>query len=197
MFVAAAAVGVLLAALAGVRADVADRTLSALRDPEQAARLAKLDGLAKAVGSPLTAARVERLRERKREEADLRRAGLLGFQKSALARVEGPLAEVLHQPAVEAESTREVLVWAGAPEKSARGSAASPWGGEAGAVWVVLAVVRLGWVLTAAIFRGGVSMMLTGIAVVRGDGRRASRRQCAVRAAAVWLPVVGLLSGSV
>ena len=39
-------------------------------------------------------------------------------------------------------------------------------------------------------------MMLAGIAVVRGDGRRATRRRCGLRAALVWLPIVALLTAS-
>jgi hypothetical protein len=46
------------------------------------------------------------------------------------------------------------------------------------------------------VFRGGVSMMLAGVAIVRADGRRAFRSRCAVRAALVWAPVVGLLFGA-
>ena len=39
-------------------------------------------------------------------------------------------------------------------------------------------------------------MLLAGIAVVRADGRKATRRQCALRAALVWFPVAALLLGS-
>ena len=60
-----------------------------------------------------------------------------------------------------------------------------------------MAVARAVWVGTAAVLRGGVSMILTGIALVRADGRRAARWQCAVRAAVVWLPVTLLLLLSV
>jgi hypothetical protein len=196
MFAAAAAVGVLLAALAGLRADLADRTLAAMRDPEQATRLARMDGVGKALADPLAAARVERLRDRKRDEAAVRRAGLLGVQRRAAARLEGPMAEAARRPEVELEAMREVLQWAGAPDRSAKGGVTSPWGAEAGPVWVVLAVVPVAWVLVAGLLRGGASMLLTGIAVVRADGRRASRRQCAWRALLVWLPVAGLLAGS-
>jgi eukaryotic-like serine/threonine-protein kinase len=48
-------------------------------------------------------------------------------------------------------------------------------------------------VIMAALFRGGPSMMLAGIAIVREDGRRAFRLQCALRAVLVWLPVLSLL----
>src|SRR5262249_14741304 len=84
-----------------------------------------------------------------------------------------------------------------AADDSKRGRADTPWSGEFAGVWAVLVLVPLGWAVMAALLRGGVSMALTGIAVVRADGRRAYRRQCALRAAVVWLPVVGLLAGSV
>jgi hypothetical protein len=58
---------------------------------------------------------------------------------------------------------------------------------------VVFLVIPLGMVFFAAALRGGVSMMLAGVAIVRADGQRAFRRQCALRATIVWLPVVGLL----
>jgi hypothetical protein len=39
-------------------------------------------------------------------------------------------------------------------------------------------------------------MMLAGIAIVRTDGRRATRRQCGLRALLVWLPITLLLFGA-
>ncbi len=39
-------------------------------------------------------------------------------------------------------------------------------------------------------------MMLAGIALVRADGRKATRRQCALRAALVWFPLAFLLLGA-
>jgi hypothetical protein len=49
------------------------------------------------------------------------------------------------------------------------------------------------WVVWAFLARGGISYRLAGIALVRGDGRRASRLQCAWRAFLVWAPLTGLL----
>jgi hypothetical protein len=197
MFAAAGGVGVLLAALASERADLADRTLAALGDPARAAKLARMDGVGKALNDPLTAARIKQLRDRKLAEAQERRAAMLGFQRRSLDRTEQPMANVMRQEGEELVEMRALLVWAGAPEKAAKSRVNNPWTTEAGPVWVILVVVPLAWVLVAGVLRGGVSMLLTGIAVVRGDGRRASRRQCALRALAVWLPVAGLLAGSV
>ena len=52
------------------------------------------------------------------------------------------------------------------------------------------------WVVGAVVLRGGVSMRLAGIAVVRASGRRAARWRCGVRALLVWLPVAALVAGS-
>jgi hypothetical protein len=52
------------------------------------------------------------------------------------------------------------------------------------------------WVVWAVLWRGGVSLRLAGIVVVRGDGRRASRLRCGWRVLLIWLPVVLLLSAS-
>jgi hypothetical protein len=49
------------------------------------------------------------------------------------------------------------------------------------------------WVAWAFLSRGGLSYRLTGIALVRADGRPASRLQCAWRALVVWAPVTALL----
>jgi hypothetical protein len=62
---------------------------------------------------------------------------------------------------------------------------------------LVLVVIPAAWAVGAAVLRGGLSLLLTGVAVVRTDGRRATRRQCGLRAVLVWLPVAGLLVASV
>ncbi len=49
------------------------------------------------------------------------------------------------------------------------------------------------WVIWAFLARGGLSYRLAGIALVRGDGRPASRLQCAWRALLVWVPPTALL----
>jgi hypothetical protein len=49
------------------------------------------------------------------------------------------------------------------------------------------------WVVWAFLFRGGLSYRLTGIRLVRADGRPASRLQCAWRALLVWAPVTAPL----
>jgi hypothetical protein len=62
-----------------------------------------------------------------------------------------------------------------------------------GMVLVTLVFVPLLLAGGAALFRGGLSMQLTGLALVRSDGRDAGRLRCVWRVAVVWLPVVAVL----
>jgi hypothetical protein len=62
-----------------------------------------------------------------------------------------------------------------------------------GMVLFALAVVPLVFVASAVVFRGGLSLRLAGLALVRSDGRDALRVQCAWRVVVVWLPVVAVL----
>jgi hypothetical protein len=50
------------------------------------------------------------------------------------------------------------------------------------------------WILWAYAWRGGLTFHLMGLSLVRRNGRKAWRLQCAWRALLVWAPVVGLLS---
>jgi len=54
----------------------------------------------------------------------------------------------------------------------------------------------MAWVAWAFILPGGLSYLLTGIALVRRDGRTASRWQSAWRAFLVWVPLYALLAAS-
>jgi uncharacterized RDD family membrane protein YckC len=60
-------------------------------------------------------------------------------------------------------------------------------------LWLVIWLVPLLWLVWAFVFRGGVSLRLMGLALVRRNGRPAWRLQCAWRAVLVWVPVVGVL----
>ena len=64
----------------------------------------------------------------------------------------------------------------------------------AGAVVIVLAV---SWVIISAVVRGGLSYLLVGMGLVRGDGVRASRWRVAWRSFLVWLPPTLLLIGAI
>jgi uncharacterized RDD family membrane protein YckC len=49
------------------------------------------------------------------------------------------------------------------------------------------------WTIWAFFFRGGLSLQMMGLRLVRSDGRPASRFQCAFRTMLVWAPVTLLL----
>jgi hypothetical protein len=56
-----------------------------------------------------------------------------------------------------------------------------------------LGLVPLVFITSALVLRGGLSLRLAGLALVRSGGRDALRVQCAWRAAVAWLPVVAVL----
>jgi hypothetical protein len=197
MFLVAAVPAVVFAKLAELRADQAALVLAAVRDDESRAELAGRSEFEAAFRDPVrTERRIEHLVEHKRHEAQTRRASLFGFQRFALKNVEAGIKDDSPDKA-DARTLREVLAWAAADEHSQLGRSHAPWKLEAAPIWIVLGTVPLGWMLMAILLRGSVSMLLTGITIVRGDGRRATRRQCAFRAMAVWLPITALLAGSV
>ena len=53
------------------------------------------------------------------------------------------------------------------------------------------------WMVWAFITRGGISLKLAGLGLVRWDGRKAPRWRCAWRALLVWVPPTALLVASV
>jgi hypothetical protein len=66
---------------------------------------------------------------------------------------------------------------------------------NAAGFWLgILVIWPAVWVVWAFLARGGLSYRLAGIALIRRDGRPASRFQCAWRAILVWAPVTGLLA---
>jgi hypothetical protein len=60
-------------------------------------------------------------------------------------------------------------------------------------ILILLSLVPLLLVASALIFRGGLSLRLAGLALVRSDGRDAGRLRCAWRVVVVWAPVVAVL----
>jgi len=62
---------------------------------------------------------------------------------------------------------------------------------------VFAAAILAVWSAWAFAVRGGVSLSLAGLALVRNDGRRAARWQCALRPLLVWTPVMALLCACV
>lgn len=198
LFLLAAAVGPVLAFGARARLDQADAALAAVADSEERAKLAADPRmpLAEALKSPRLVARLEDFRDRKRAEAELRRSVLFRPQRWVLDQRELRAPRSAEEEAGYPTQVRELVQWAGAPENTPRGKSSSPWHREWAEFFALLLAVPLGFVLAAAILRGGLSMLLAGITLVRTDGRRASRRQCAMRAAIVWIPIVALLIGS-
>ncbi len=194
MFFVAAIPAVLLAKVAEHRAEAAEQTLLALsdpavrseweRDPEFEAALRNL---------PQTRQRIERLHRRKQHEAEERRRELLSFQRFALLNFEEGI-EGEENAQRDAELERDVLLWAAADPRSVLGRKQSPWEFESMLLWIPVLIVPLIWIMVSAVMRGGVSMALTGVTLVRADGRSATRRRCALRTALVWAPITLLLT---
>ena len=196
MFGVAAAPAPFLAAIAQSRADQAVAALSAIDDLERRAKLAAdHPALVEPLKSPRLVPRLEEFRDQKRAEAELRRSMLLAPQRWVLDQRErrGPGDEEVAGYPVQ---VRELVQWAGAPEHTPRGRAASPWPREGVELLAALAAFPIAFVLSAVALRGGVSMLVAGIAIVRADGRRATRGQCGIRAILVWLPITLLLFGA-
>jgi serine/threonine protein kinase len=173
-----------------------DAALGSLADPEKRAKLATYPGLEGPLKNPNTVRRLERLREHLQNQVDFRRSMLFSPQKAMLKQIEEHAPPTPESAAGYPVAVREAVQWAGADEHTTRGKALSPWGYGITPVLVSMLVIPVGLILGSALFRGGISLMLAGIALVRADGMRATRRQCAFRTALVWLPVVILLYGS-
>ena len=177
---------------AEIRAERAKQTAAIVADPVQRAKLPASKQLDAALASPRLPVRLRDHMDRTRAEAETRRASLLAPQRIMLDAYQRSLPETAKDMGFSASVT-EVILWAGAPDKSALGRADAPRGEGMLPTYAVFVVIPLGMVLAAFAFRGGISMLLAGIAVVRADGRPATRRTCAVRAALVWTPVFLLL----
>jgi hypothetical protein len=180
---------------AKTRAEQAELAAAVLANPAERAKLSAggNKALEAAVNNPRAPVRASDLAARTRADADRRRANLLLPQRLVLEQTERMRSPAPPRPAAEREDVREVILWAGASDKTPEGRSDSPSGDGAGPVLAALAAIPLGLVLLAAAWRGGLSMLMAGIAVVRADGRPAFRSQCAFRAALVWLPVGALL----
>jgi hypothetical protein len=146
--------------------------------------------------------RLEVALERQREERNARLATLGPAGRYWAAATEGQ-AEELRKLSAEGKSgflhmrapnlTKDF--WAHA-EAAARVEQMQPVE-IARVLTVVVALSPVLWVVWAFLFRGGFSFRMAGIQLLRGNGRKALRIQCAWRAFLVWLPVVNLLVASV
>jgi hypothetical protein len=72
----------------------------------------------------------------------------------------------------------------------------SPRAGDWLLPWWVPAALPLLGAFWAAALRGGVLFSITGLALIRSDGRPAERWRCALRALPVWLPLALPLAAS-
>ena len=186
-----------LTLMANTRADQAQAALDALANPETRAKLAATyPELKEPLAHANLVARLEAYRDRKRKDAEYRRAQLLAPQRVMLEQVEAHAPEDVERQAGYPVQVREAIQWAGAADHTPRAKSAGPWKSDAVLVFTILLVIPVGMVLVAAFLRGGVSTLLAGISLVRADGQPATRRQCGVRAAVVWLPVAALLFGA-
>lgn len=191
LFALAFVLSVFLAALAGVQADAAERAAAAFVEPDARARADRDGGLRHALNDPRVRARVDALAARARADADLRRSAMFAPQRYMLEQGEDAAQSRGMTADGHDRAAQSVIAWAAAEESGP----AALWRAELPAL-AVFGGVPLALVLFAAVFRGGVSMMLAGMAIVRADGRPARRWQCALRAAVVWLPLTALLGGS-
>lgn len=174
--------------------------LSDIADPVARAKLAGVDGMDQALKNPNTKRRLEEYQERLQEEFDLRKSTLFAPQRLMLEQYEMQIPSSPERIAGYPVPVREAILWAGrsAPTTRRPSTSTSPpqWRFQRPELLAVVLAVPLALALGAAIFRGGLSFMLAGLVLIRADGRRASRRQCGLRAALVWLPVAALLFAS-
>jgi hypothetical protein len=168
----------------------------AMTDPTIRAKLAGVPELDAPLRNPQTMHRLEELRDQTHDEARARRAMLFAPHKLLLEQYETHVPPSPKQQTGYPMEVREILQWAGAGENAPRAKDTTPWSWDDDMLLLLLLVVPLGMVFFAAAFRGGVSFALAGLALVRSDGRRASLRQCGLRAAVVWFPIAAALFGS-
>jgi uncharacterized RDD family membrane protein YckC len=189
--------GVMLTYGADWEAEQTKRTAEVLADPVERAKLSQNPSraLGDALNNPRLPVRVNQLLVRTETEAATRREGLLAPHRRILEEAESSGLQKRTEPDSQ-DAVQGIVEWAGAPDSSPAGRASAPWGEDAWPIVALYAAVLAGMVVLSAVFRGGVSLFLAGISVVRADGRRARRRQCALRAILVWGPIVALLCGS-
>ncbi|HSQ54328.1 MAG TPA: hypothetical protein VLM40_01175, partial [Gemmata sp.] len=194
LFVPVLVLAPVLTLMANSRANDAQAALDAFRD--NPAQFAEYPELAAPLAHPKLAARLEAYRDRMRADADYRRPLLLAPQRLLLEQFEEDAFRHSGSVTADPRHVREAIQWAGAQDGTPRAKSAGPWTSMEFVFFAALLLIPAGMVILAAVLRGGISMMLAGISLVRGDGRKATRRQCALRAAVVWLPIALLLFGA-
>lgn len=199
MLVSSIGFSVQVALRAAQNADDAPETLLGLSNPQQVERWRAASPYLHDVLTPdiLPAVR-ENLRAQQARHAALWQAQREQLSRperfiaDAIARVSRPLAKGADDPTFPARAEYQVLLADLPParledhHRDMRATAAYQ------TVLLTLGMV-FAFTLFAFAFRGGVSYLLSGIALVRGDGRPASRWACAAREIAMWAPLVVVL----
>jgi hypothetical protein len=200
LYLFAFTISVWVALASDLEAEFATRTVEVLTNKEERAKVLSTGdrGLDKeleaAAANPRAQVRATELAAQTRANAEMRRGVLFLPHQRMVEQLErsDPLVRARNESAF---AVQEIVLWAGERDPS-RGRSDSPfssWGPTVVTVFLVIGAVT---VLLAALFRGGLSLVLAGITLVRADGRRASRWQCALRALIVWAPVSGALFAS-
>jgi hypothetical protein len=196
LFALTFALAPLLTYTAQTQAEYIQAALAALADPDKRAQLAGRPELTEPLKHPRLTQRLDDLHARMLAEADTRRALLLQPQRFLLTQLEEFGPDEAARDAGYPVQVREAVIWAGAADGTPRAASAYPWSSDSVSILVTVLVIPVVLVVLAAILRGSVSMLLTGIAIVQDNGQRATRRQCTLRAAVVWFPMVALLMGT-
>jgi len=181
LFVLTLLLAPLLTYIAAVRAEQAEAALAAVTDPESRDKLAKNPALVKPLQHPRLVGRLHEFRDRKRAEAEWRRSFLFMPQRLFLETLEFQLPYDSERAGGYPEEVTELVRWAGAADGTPRAKQPGPWRSEVWPLLATLLAIPLGIVVLAGVLRGGLSMLLGGIAIVRGDGRPADFRRCALR----------------
>jgi uncharacterized RDD family membrane protein YckC len=150
--------------------------------------------------------------ERAEQERQARQAALGWFSNQALHMIEAQREVEIQRRQTGAAGRGPRAAWAGDPPARKWRAGDNPphfrqeaesliahanSGREAGEFFALqytrgLVFWPLAWVLWAFLWRGGLSFRWLDLALIRSDGRRAARWQCALRALLVWGPVVVL-----
>jgi eukaryotic-like serine/threonine-protein kinase len=176
-----------------------ERLLEALASPDARARLATDPAMPRFVSDPQFPERVAFQVARDRAERESLFPALSALERFLLREFERGLPE--YSGEVDPADPKLAAAAKRAYDSERSGSALT------GAEWILpgrwrptAALILMWpflWAVGSFVLRGGVSYLVLGIAIVRNDGRKAGRLQCAARALIVWLPIALLLVASV
>ncbi len=193
LFILALALAPYMVVMADTRTEQADTAILDISDSEKRSRFMARSDLNGPLQHTRLEARLQEFRDRKAAETKARREALLSPQRFLLEQFEENAPEHPDQAAGYTEQVTELIRWAGATDGTPRAKSLSPWRSDATPIFLLMLMIPLAMLFLATVLRGGVSMLLAGVTIVKADGLRATHRQCGLRAAIVWFPVVGLL----